>query len=136
MIERINATESEKMDKKIFLGAFVGALVTLIMTFGIIFGLTTFSGSLASSTANTVISTITVLMAPVAGGFLAGLIGRSNPKKAGLFAGLSASLVIMVAWLILTDINSSTLLSGVVIIFIWVILARMASSFVRPQLKP
>ncbi len=124
------------MIQKTILGAAVGAVTTLLLTFGIIFGLTSFSGSLTSSTVNTVISTMTILLAPVAGGFLAGLIGRSNPKKAGLFAGLSASLVILAAWLILTGFNSSTLVSGVVIIFIWVILARLASSFVRPKMQP
>ena len=82
------------------------------------------------------ISVITILLAPVAGGFLAGLIGRSNPQKAALFAGLSASFLIFIAWLVLTGFEGSTLLSGLVIVFIWTVLARLASGFVRPKLKP
>lgn len=122
--------------KKVLIGSAAGAFTTLFLTFGILFGLTAFSDGLTTSTANTVISTITILLAPVAGGFLAGLIGRTNPKKAGLFSGLSASLVILIAWLILTGISSSTLVSGVVIIFIWVLLSRLASGFVRPRVEP
>jgi hypothetical protein len=122
--------------RTMILGAVVGALTILILTFGIIFGMMTFSGSLLTSRASMVIGTITVLLAPVAGGFIAGLVGGSNPKKAGLFAGLGASLVILIAWLALSGFKRSTMLSGVVIIFIWVVLARLASSFVRPQMKP
>ena len=129
----------KNMDRKIILGATLGAVTTLGLSFGILFGLTAIFGSLTTSSTSKVISafgTISILLPPVAGGFLAGLVGRSNPKKAGLFSGLSASLVILIAWLIMSGFNSSTLITGVVIVFIWVVLARLASGFVPSKLQP
>jgi hypothetical protein len=124
------------LDKKIILGGAVGALTILLLTFVIFFGLISFSDGVTASPTNTVISVITILLAPIAGGLLAGLIGRSNPQKAALIAGLSASIIIFVAWLVLTGFAGSTFLSGLVIVFIWTVLARMTSGFVHPKMKP
>ena len=125
----------KKINKKVILGSLVGALATLLLTFGILFGLITFSDGINVSTANVVISTITVLLAPVTGGFVAGLIGRSNPQHSGTFSGLIASLVIFIAWIVISGLNGSTLLSGVVIVFIWVMLARLAAGFLKPKME-
>ena len=80
-----------------------------------------------------VISVITILITPIAGGFTAALIGKSNPHRAGSIAGLGASLVILIAWLTIMGISGSTLLSGLVIGFIWVVLARITSGLVKPE---
>ncbi len=120
------------MNKRVFVGGVVGAVVILVFTIGILWGFGSFSDQWGSSPANMVISVITILVTPIAGGFTAALISKSQPHKAGIIAGLGASLVIFIAWLILMGINGSTLLSGLVIGFIWVGLARIASGFVKP----
>jgi hypothetical protein len=120
-----------KLNKRVIVGGIVGAVVILVFSVGILWGFGSFSGQWGSSTANMVISAFTILITPIAGGFTAALIGKSQPHKAGLIAGLGASLVIFIALLIMMGISGSTLLSGLVIGFIWVAMARIASGWVN-----
>ena len=121
------------MNKNVILGGIVGAVVILFFTIGILWGFGSFSDQWGSSPANMVTSVITILITPIAGGFAAALIGKSKPHRAGSIAGLGASLVILIAWLTIMGISGSTLLSGLVIGFIWVVLARIASGLVKPE---
>lgn len=121
------------MDKKVIIGGLVGALVTLMFALGILFLLEGLLSELISSISNLAVSFITILLAPVAGGFLAGLIGRSNPLQAGLIAGVAAGIILFAAWVVITGFSIETLLSAVVIIFVWVVMARLASGFARPK---
>lgn len=121
------------MERQVILGGFVGALVTLIFTFSVLLGLNAFSGEVMVSISNSVLGAITILLAPFAGGFLAGLEGRKDPKKAGLISGLSASVVVFVGWLFIAGITAPTILSGIALVFVWVVLARIASTLVRPR---
>lgn len=50
---------------------------------------------------NALLSLIIMLLSPIAGGFLAGLIAREKPRHAGLLAGLIAGLVVLIAWLVM-----------------------------------
>jgi MFS family permease len=122
-------------DKAIF-GGVIGALAILLFTFAMFLILADFfQVSLLESTVGIVISAVIILLAPFAGGFLAGLLGREDPRRAGLLAGLIASLVVFIAWLAMTALTIETILSGLVIVFVWIMLARLASGFALPPDK-
>jgi hypothetical protein len=123
------------MDKKVLFGGIVGAVATLAFVFALLLIVNSFFVNIPTLTPNIVIGLITLLLAPIAGGFLAGLISRSNPLQAGLIAGLIASLIVFVAWLVIAGFSLETSLSGLVVVFCWVVLARMASSFAQPGHK-
>ncbi len=121
------------MDKKVIIGGGVGALVTLVFALGILLFLQDALSNTLSSGGNMVISLLTILLAPVAGGFLAGLIGKTKPRQAGLITGLTAGIFVFVAWIVMTGFSFQTLLSGLVIVFVWVVMARLASGFAHPK---
>lgn len=85
------------MDKKVIIGGGIGALVTLVFALGILLFLEGVLTDLLALVGNTVISLTTILLAPIAGGFLAGLISPSKPRQAGLIAGLAAGIFIFIA---------------------------------------
>ncbi len=124
------------MDRKVILGGIGGGLVILAFALSILLIVNSFFPSLIANGNNLLVGMIPLLLAPIAGGFLAGLIGRSNPLQAGLIAGLLASLVIFIGWLIFVGLSVETILSGLVIVFLWVILARVFAGFAQPRLKP
>jgi hypothetical protein len=123
------------MDKKVILGGVVGAIVILAFAFSILLIINSFFPGLISGANNLLIGLIPFLLAPVAGGFLAGLIGRQDPLKSGLMAGVIASLIVFIAWLVIAGLSLETILSGLVIVFVWVVLARIAAGFAQPRLK-
>jgi hypothetical protein len=116
------------MDKKILIGSILGALVIFGISFGL---LMLFSQSLAA--ANLAVNLIIFLLAPVAGGFLAGLVGRPNPRQAGTLAGSMASLMILATFLFIFSLSLQTLLTGLVVAFVWVLLARMSAGFSKTR---
>lgn len=121
------------MNKKWVLGAVIGAFTILGFSIIMLVSLTSFLAKVVSAPAVTILSLITLLLAPIAGGFLAGLIGKSDPRRAGLFAGLSASLVILAAWLVISGVTYQTFVSGLIIGFMWVFIARTAAGFVKKR---
>ncbi len=123
------------MDKKVILGGVGGGLVILAFALSILLIVNSFFPGMVANGDNLLVGMIPLLLAPIAGGFLAGLIGRPNPRQAGLIAGLLASLVIFIGWLVIVGLSVETILSGLVIIFLWVILARLFAGFSQPRLK-
>jgi hypothetical protein len=121
------------MRNKLVLGGIIGALVILVLTFGILMIISTLLGGLGMNQTTLVISVITIFLAPLAGGFTAGSIGRSNPKRAGLIAGISASLVVFVSWIIISGLVISNILSGLLLVFVWIVLTIIASGFIKPE---
>jgi len=121
------------MNKKWVLGAVAGAFVILGFTIIMLVSLSSFLAEVISAPVVTILSLIALFLAPIAGGFLAGMIGKSEPRRAGLFAGLSASLVILAAWLVISGVTYQTFVSGLIIGFMWVFLARMAAGFVKKR---
>jgi len=119
------------MEKKVIFGGIAGAAVIIIFTLALMLVFDSFFAELISSTSNVLISLLVVLLAPIAGGFLAGLVGKPNPLQAGLLAGLIAGVFMFIAWLVIAGFSLETILSGLVILFVWVILARVASGFAR-----
>jgi hypothetical protein len=43
--------------------------------------------------------------------------------------------VVFIAWLAMTALTIETILSGLVIVFVWIMLARLASGFALPPDK-
>lgn len=117
------------MNKKVFIGGMVGGAVTLVFAFTLLFVLNGLFMDLVSLSNNVVVGFITLVLAPVSGGFLAGLIGRHDPRKAGLIAGLTASLFVFAAWLLVSGLSFQTILTGLAIIFVWVMLSRVGGGF-------
>lgn len=114
------------MDKRTLLGGLTGSILILVFSLAPLLLLNQvldFTGS------NLVIGSMLILLAPIAGGFTAGKISKTNPRLAGLIAGLGASLVVWIAWLFIAGISLQNMISGLVILFIWVLLARLASGF-------
>lgn len=123
------------MTKKVILGGFVGAGVILATAFAILLVLNSIFPGVVTDTPNMFISLIPFLLAPAAGGFLAGLVGQANPLRAGLIAGVVASAIVFIAWLALVGFSLRTLLSGLVVVFVWIVLARAFSSFAQLKAK-
>jgi hypothetical protein len=121
------------MDKKVILGGGIGALVILVFALGLLLFLEGIPLDVFSLGENRVVSLIIILLAPIAGGFLAGLVSKSKPRQAGLIAGLTAGFFLLVTWIVMTDFSFETLMSGMVIVFVWVVLARLASTFAHPR---
>jgi hypothetical protein len=117
------------MRVKVGLGAVFGALVMLIFAFGTLLVINGFSLDQIALPSNALFSLIIMLISPIAGGFLAGLIVHEKPRLAGFFAGLMAGLVVLIAWLVVVDFLWETLLSGLVVTFVWIFLSRLGAGF-------
>jgi hypothetical protein len=121
------------MMKKAVVGGLIGAVSILLFTLALFLVFSElFQITLLESTSGILISAGIILLAPFAGGFLAGLIGQEDPRRAGLIAGLVASLVVFAAWLVITVLAIETILSGLVIVFVWIVLARLAAGLALP----
>jgi hypothetical protein len=103
----------------------------LVFALGGLLVINGFSLDQITSPSNAFLSLILMLMAPVAGGFLAGLIAQENSRQAGLLAGLMAGLVMLLAWLVMVGILWETLLSGLVLNFVWILLSRLGAGFAQ-----
>jgi hypothetical protein len=117
------------VDKKGVLGAVLGAGITLIFSLGSLLVLNNFSLERISPESNGPFGLLIVLMAPIAGGFLAGIIYQKNPRQAGLFAGIGASLVVFMAWMVISDFSWGGVLGGMVIGFVWIFISRLGGGF-------
>jgi hypothetical protein len=117
------------MNKKVGLGGVAGALVMLIFAFGSLLVFNGFSLDQIAMASNALLSLIIMLMSPIAGGFLAGLIAQQRPQQAGLLAGLAAGLVVLIAWLLLVGFSWESLLSGLVVSFVWIFLSHLGAGF-------
>ena len=87
------------MNKKVLTGSVLGAVLIFSFSFGLLMLFSQTLARLAVSTTNLLVSLIIFLLAPVGGGFIAGLVGQPNPRQAGTLAGAIASLLILAAFL-------------------------------------
>lgn len=116
------------MDKRAVVGGVVGGLAMLIFSLGLLL-LTGLSFNVTSLANNMLASVIIMLMAPFAGGFLAGLIAKAHARQAGVLAGLGASLLVLFSWLVIAGISWAAVTSGLVTVFVWVNLSRWGAGF-------
>ena len=119
------------MQRKVWLGGSIGALVILIFSLGLLLLFNNFSLDFNFADNNLLFSIMTIFLAPVAGGFVAGLISRPQYQMAGLLAGAGAGVLLLTAWMGISGFSLRAGLSGGVIAFIWIVFARMASGFAK-----
>jgi hypothetical protein len=117
------------LDKKGVIGAVLGAGITLIFSLGSLLVLNNFSLERITPESNGPFGLLIVLMAPIAGGFLAGIFYQKNPHQAGLFAGFGASLVLLIPWLVISGFSWAGVLGGLIIGFVWIFLSRLGGGF-------
>ena len=124
------------MDDRITSASVVGAVVMVTFALGILVLFSDFSLDFVSTVNATLFNLAAVLMAPIAGGFVAGLIGSTNPRQAGLLAGLGGAFVILFSWLAIAGLSLETTLSGLVIGLVWVFLSRLGAGFSSAKKSP
>ena len=110
------------------LGGVAGAMLMLIFVLGLLFW-NGFSGAVFFSQENLIINWVMTLLSPIGGGFIAGLIGTSNPRRTGLLAGLAGGMVLCAIWLVFSGITWDAVISGLVVIFVWLFLAGIGAGF-------
>ncbi len=119
------------MKRRVILGGLTGGMVTLLFVFSIAFLFNSFLPGIYTSGENWILGLLPLLLAPMAGGFLAGVIARQDLRKAGTIAGGLAGIVILVGWLFLMSGSFTMVLRGAVIALIVFAFARTFSGFAR-----
>jgi hypothetical protein len=117
------------MNNKVGLGGLAGALVMLVFALGSLLVINGFALDQIAMPSNALLSLIIMIMSPIAGGFVAGLIVQEQPRQAGLLAGLIAGLGVSIAWSAMMGNSWETLLSGLVVVFMWTLLSRLGAGF-------
>lgn len=115
------------MDIKVILGGIIGGLLIIVFALAILLIVNSVLDVGESSVGTIILIFVPLILAPFGGGFLAGKFGKLNPRQSGIIAGLLAGLFIMMAWFFINNLNMETLISGVLILVMWVILAVLAS---------
>jgi hypothetical protein len=116
------------MDRKILLGGIVGGALILIFALGPLIGFGILEGGNIAQ--DSLLFTLAMMfLAPIAGGFLAGLISRADPHRAGLLAGLVGSMALFILYLVFSGVSWQATVSGLVVVFVWTFLARIGSGF-------
>lgn len=119
--------------RKMILGGLVGGMVTLIFAISLVFVMNTLLSDQISIDASGWMSLVPVLLAPMAGGFLSGLLAKEQAKQAGWIAGGLAGAVIMIAWIVLMGFNYQMILRGVVLCLVIAVVTRVFSGFAQPK---
>ncbi len=130
---RTGPNEEKSVDRKVIWGGIGGGAAILAVGVVVLFAFNGFAPGLLASTGNVLIGLVPLVLAPIAGGFLAGLIAKPDPKRAGLIAGLLAALVLLAGWLVVVGLTLDAVVGGLVVGFIWVILARVFAGFAVPR---
>jgi hypothetical protein len=123
------------MRKEVILGGIAGAAVILILTLLMLLVIDNFITDFLSPTGNILVGFLVVVLAHIAGGFLAGLLAHPDQQFAGFLAGLIAGLVMVVVWLFIVGISSQTIMGGLIVLILWIILAWAGSAFTRHSKK-
>ena len=120
-----------RVKSRVILGGVVGGVVILVFAFFMVFVLNSYLSGLVAGETSWLFGLIPVLLASMAGGFLAGIIARQEVRKAGMIAGGLAGAVIMVAWIVVMPGGWAMALRGVVIGLVVLTIARTFSGFAR-----
>jgi hypothetical protein len=128
---KLDMERNEWMERRVILGGLVGGVVTLLFAFSIVFLLNSYLPELYTSEGSWVLGLLPALLAPMAGGFLAGVIARPKVREAGTIAGGLAGGVILVGWLVLMGGSFAVVLRGAVIALVVFLFARTFSGFAR-----
>ena len=119
------------MDRKVILGGILGAVLIFVFSFGLLLLFNQALLTLAAFTTNFMVSLVIFLLAPLAGGFIGGMIGKVNPHRVGLIAGTLAGVMLLAAFSFVSGFSLQTLSTGLVVLFVWVVLARTSAGFAK-----
>jgi hypothetical protein len=120
------------MRKAIFSGV-IGGFIILTFAFSIVYLMSDLFPGLVSEGTTSLINLAPALIAPIAGGFLAGLLAKENAELAGWIAGGLAGMVVLVGWVILMGFSISTFLRGLILGIVIAFVARVFSGLARPR---
>lgn len=110
------------------LGGVLGAMIALLFSLGSLLLFYDFSLGLLVSIRNMPLGLIILVLAPIAGGFSAGMIGKDDVRRAGLIARVGASSVVFITWLFISWGALDEALSGLVVGLVWIFLSYFGSS--------
>jgi len=114
-----------------FLYIFIGILFTLFST---ILGYNLIS-LLNSTEAFTILSILMIIVSPLAGGFLTGLLVKNRREVAGLISGLGSSIFISITAIILLGFSYQILIIVIFLIVSWAFLSRLGATLSKPGIK-
>lgn len=121
------------MKSKVVLGGIVGGVVILLFAFFMVFVVNSYFPGLYAGKTSWLVGLVPVLLAPMGGGFLAGIIARQETRKAGTIAGALAGVLILIAWVVVMRGGFGMVLRGVVLGLIVLALARAFAGFAQPR---
>lgn len=110
----------------------------LFITFGILLTLSStilgfyLISLLSSTTTVTLLSLLTIVLSPLAGGFLTGLLVKNERGTSGLICGLSSGILLSIAAILLLGFSYQYLLLEVFLIVSWAFLSRMGATLSKP----
>lgn len=113
----------------------------LYITIGILFTLfSTILGynliSLLNSTETfTILSILMIILSPLAGGFLTGLLVKNKREVAGLISGLGSSIFISIAAIFLLGFSNQILIIVIFLVVSWTFLSRLGATLSKPIRK-
>ena len=119
--------------RKLILGGVAGGAVTLIFALSLVFVMNSLFPDQFSLSSAGLTGLAPVLLAPMAGGFLAGLLAKGQAKQAGWIAGGLAGAVILIGWIVLMGFSYQVTLRGVVLCLVISLVARLFSGFAQPK---
>ncbi len=97
------------------------------MIIGTVFLGYTYTSMQDNSNFNTILSILILLVAPYAGGFLAGLIAHSERYKAGVITGAASSIIISFYALTFLNFSIRTILLLLLLVVFWTFLAMLGA---------
>ena len=118
--------------RKMILGGLVGGLVILVFALSIVFLMNSVSPGFSAGEVG-LIGLAPALLAPMAGGFLAGLLAKEKAQHAGWIAGGLAGIVILVIWVVLMGYSLQAILRGIVLSLVIAMVARAFAGFAKPK---
>jgi len=135
-VQKVIETSPEKgwgKMRKAIIGGMIGGFIILAFAFSIVYLMSDLFPEFIVGGATSLINLAPALIAPIAGGFLAGLLAKENAKLAGWIAGGLAGAVVLVGWVILMGFFFQVFLRGLILGIVIAFVARVFSGFARPR---
>jgi len=111
------------MNTRRIIAIIAGVLLTLTSAYFGYFQASAMIGTQAGSILNVAI----LIVAPYAGGFLAGLIAKDTRRQVGLICGISAGTIMIIAAFLLLDVSIQMTLILLLLLILWTFLARLGA---------
>jgi len=119
--------------RKVIISGVVGGIVILLFAFSIYFLIGDMFPELISGGTTSLSGLVPALIAPMAGGFLAGLLAKEKATQAGWIAGGLAGVLILTGWIMLMGFSFQMVLRGLVLGIVIAFVSRVFSGFAQPR---